>query len=165
MKRPLTLSEKQVKRLEAAALFAQDLSNAEIARRIGINRKNVSQWYQLWKAGGTEALTVRPPGTAPRLSAAQWQQITTALLAGPQANRFETPLWTLERIAELIERLTGVRYNSNYVAELMHEQGWSVQKPERRAKERNEEAIAGWVAEEWPALKRGPKSERRQSSS
>jgi transposase len=104
-------------------------------------------------------------GAKSRLSDEQWQQITAALLQGPQAHGFETQLWTLERIADLIFRLTGVRYNSNYVAELMRAQGWSVQKPERRAKERNEEAIAGWVQETWPEIKRGPKSGRRQSSS
>jgi transposase len=156
MKHTSTLPEKQAKRLEAAVLFEQGLSKAEIARRIGVARKNVSAWYQLWQGGGAEALHVQPPGPRSRLSDADWQRIRAALLAGPESNGFDTPLWTLERIAELIERLTGIRYNSNYVAELMHQQGWSAQKPERRAKERNEQAIVGWVAEDWPAIKRGP---------
>lgn len=155
MKHTATLAEKQAKRLEAAALFEQGLANREIARRLGVARKTVSIWFALWRAGGADALQLGPAGPVSRLSEADWQRITTALLAGPQANGYETQLWTLVRIAELIEKLTGARYNSNYVAELMHAHGWSVQKPERQAKERNEEAIAHWVAEDWPALKRG----------
>jgi putative transposase len=165
MKHPSTLAEKQAKRLQAVHMFEQGLSNAEVARRIGVARKNVSAWYQLWQAGGVDALQVQPPGTKARLTADQWQQITTALADGPQAHGYDTQLWTLERIADLIHRLTGVSYNSNYVAELMHEHGFSCQKPERRAKERNEEAIAGWVRNDWPEIKRGPKSGRPLSSS
>jgi transposase len=160
-----TSSEKQAKRDEAVRLFEQGLSNSEIARQLGVARKNVSGWYQRWQAGGAEALVIKQLGARPRLSAEQWQQITAGLLKGPEANGYDTQLWTLERIADLIRHLTGVLYNSNYVAELMHAQGWSVQKPMRRAKERNEEAIAGWVRDAWPAIKRGPQSERRQSSS
>jgi transposase len=164
MKKSATSAEIQAKRDEAIVLFEQGLSNAEIARRLDVARKNVSQWYQLWQQGGSEALQVKR-GAKSRLVDEQWQQITAALLQGPQAHGFETQLWTLERIADLISRLTGVRYNSNYVAALMHAQGWSVQKPQRRAKERNEEAIAGWVQNTWPEIKRGPSSGRRQSSS
>jgi len=162
MKHASTLAEKQAKRLQAVPLFEQGISNAEIARQIGVARKNVSAWFQLWQAGGADALRVQPPGTKARLTTEQWQEVTAALLAGPQAHGYETQLWTLERIADLIDRLSGVSYNSNYVAELMHEQGWSVQKPERRAKERNEEAIAGWVRDEWPEIKRGPVSGQAQ---
>lgn len=160
MKQTATLAEKQAVRLQAAALFEQGLANREVSRRLGVGRANVSIWYGLWRAGGTPALKVRAPGLPARLSDADWERITSALLAGPEANGYDTPLWTLARIAALIHKLTGVRYNSNYVAELMHEHGWSVQKPERRAKERNEEAIARWVAEDWPSIKRGPKSGR-----
>jgi putative transposase len=156
MKFTATLAEKQAMRLQAAVLFEQGLSNREIARRLGVAFKTVSAWCGLWRSGGIDALQVRPPGLPARLSDADWERITASLVAGPQASGYDTQLWTLERIADLIEKLTGVRYNSNYVAELMHERGWTVQKPERRAKERNEQAIANWVAEDWPALKRGP---------
>jgi transposase len=164
MKSFATSAEIQAKRDEAVALFEQGLSKADIARQLDVARKNVSQWFQKWQQGGPDALRVRR-GAESRLTDEQWQQIVDALLQGPQAHGYDTQLWTLERIADLIFSLTGVRYNSNYVAALMHAHGWSVQKPERRAKERNEEAIAGWVQDEWPEIKRGPVSEQQQSSS
>lgn len=155
-----TRDQIQQKRLEAAALFTLDLSNAEIGRRIGISRPAVSGWKQLWKAQGIQGLKLHPPGPASRLSDAQVQQILQALLQGPEVHGFPTPLWTLKRIADVIGKLTDVHYNSNYVAELLHDWDWSSQKPEAFAKERDEAEIDRWKAEEWPRIKKGHRSGR-----
>src|SRR6266852_4377468 len=96
-----TAAEIQAKHDEAIRLFEQGLSNSEIARQIDVARKNVSQWCQLWRAGGEDALRVKR-GSKPRLTDEQWQHVTAALLDGPQAPGYETQLWTLERIADLI---------------------------------------------------------------
>ena len=158
----LTLTRHQIeqKRQEAAALFLQDLSNAEIARRIGISRPTVSGWKQLWEAQGMEGLKLHAPGPCARLTEQQVQQILQALLKGPEENGFPTPLWTLKRIAEVIAKLTDVHYNSNYVWELLHQWNWSAQKPEAFAKERDEAEITRWQTEEWPRIKKGHKSGR-----
>jgi transposase len=144
----------------AVPLFEEGLSKAEIARRLGVSRPAVSSWYQQWQAHGPEGLRLKPQGAQSRLTEAQWQDIVECLLAGPAANGYDTQLWTLARIADLIEQRTGVRYNSNYVAALMHRQGWTCQKPARRAKERNEEAIGRWLEQTWPSIKRGPSTSR-----
>ena len=151
----LTRQQIQQKREEAATLFEQDLSNSEIARRIGINRSSVSGWYQLWQAQGKEGLQLHTPGRTARLSAEQVQQVLQALLQGPEAHGFPTPLWTLARIAQVIAKETRVQYNFRYVAELLHQWNWSAQKPEAVAKERDEAEIAHWKAEEWPRIKKG----------
>lgn len=156
----LTRDQIQQKRLEAAALFAEGLSNSEIARRIGISRPAVSKWKQLWETQGREGLQLRAPGPCSRLSEEQVQQILKALLKGPEENGFPTPLWTLKRIAEVIEKLTDVHYNSNYVWELLHEWDWTAQKPEAFARERDEAEITRWQTEEWPRIKKGHKSGR-----
>ena len=156
----LTRGQIQQKRLEAASLFAEGLSNSEIARRIGISRPAVSGWKQLWEAQGIEGLQLRAPGPCSRLTDEQVQQILQALLKGPEENGFPTPLWTLKRIAEVIGKLTDVHYNPNYVWELLHEWNWTAQKPEAFAKERDEAEITRWLAEEWPRIKKGHKSGR-----
>jgi transposase len=156
----LTRQQIQQKRAEAIALFEQDLSNSEIARRIGINRSTVSGWKQLWQTQEKEGLQLHTPGRTARLNAEQVEKILQALLQGPEAHGFPTPLWTLERIAEVIFRETGVQYNSHYVAELLHQWDWSAQKPEPVAKERDEAEIARWKAEEWPRIKKGRRSGR-----
>src|SRR5438552_19100266 len=142
-------------RREAAKLFEQDLSNAEIGRRIGVSRPTVSGWHQAWLADRQHGLDLKPVGRRARLTDPQRHQLVEALLQGPQAQGYTTPLWTLARIARLIQAHFRVDYNSHYVAELLHALGWSCQKPQTRAKERNDAEIARWVAEEWPRIKKG----------
>ena len=142
-------------RLEAAELFAKGLSKTNIAKRLGVCRQTVSGWYRQYSSHGVDGLKIGTPGRQPRLSQAQWRAIEGDLLRGPRACGYDTDLWTLERIADLIKKKTGVCYNSNYVWKLMKRLNWSCQKPERKAKERNEDGIARWKAEEWPRIKRG----------
>ena len=96
-------------------------------------------WHARWKAGGVDALRSRgPTGPAPKLSDAQLSQVEQVLLEGPTANGFVGELWTLDRIATVIERLTGVRHHPAWVWALLHHRlGWSVQRPVRRAAERD----------------------------
>jgi transposase len=62
--------------------------------------------------------------------------------------------WTSPLVRELIEAMFGVEYHVDYVGTLLHDLGWSPQKPEQRARERNERAIARWRRETWPRLKK-----------
>lgn len=151
-----SFSRRQTVRNEAAILFAQNISNAEISRRLHVSYQSISAWKQAWRRHGVDGLNIGTPGQKARLNDAQWQEIVRNLLLGPAAHGYDTQLWTLERIADLIEKKTGVSYNPNYVWELLHRHGWSCQKPERRAKERDEEAIATWKTQRWVQIKRGP---------
>lgn len=76
------------------------------------------------------------------------------LLKGPQQAGYQTDLWTLQRVAALIDRHFGIQYHAGHVWKLLTALGWSCQKPERRAVERDEEAIARWTREEWPRIKK-----------
>jgi transposase len=111
-----------------------------------------------WRAAGPDALRSQgPTGPAPRLSDSQLRQVEQALLKGAGANGFVGELWTLDRIATVIERLTGVRHHPAWVwALLRHRLGWSVQRPVRRAAERDQDAIDRWVKERWPRILQTP---------
>src|ERR1017187_2581620 len=76
------------------------------------------------------------------------------VLKGPIAQGYRTNLWTTARIAGLVEREFGVSYHPDHIGRLMHSLGWSPQKPERRALERDEEEIERWKQEEWPRIKK-----------
>ena len=98
----------QGRRLRAAELFAVGVTQAEVARQLGVSAQAVSVWHARWKTGGTDAVHGRgPSGPAPRLLDAQLAIVTQALLDGAIANGFTEELWTLDRIAIVIERLTG----------------------------------------------------------
>jgi transposase len=155
------------RRKRAARMFARGATQAEVARELAVSRQSVSRWYVGWRAGGAKALKAAGrAGRIPRLTTAQLRQIDRALRKGPRAHGFGTDLWTLDRVAAVIEAETGVRYHPGHVWKLLRDTlGWSRQRPARRAVERDDEAIARWVAEDWPRIKRGPADAERGSSS
>jgi transposase len=142
-------------RNRAAELFEKGKSNTEVANELSVSRKTVIIWRSGWDAGGLEGLRIGTPGPESQVSDEQWRQIEQALLEGPRVHGYDTDLWTLERIAELIEKLTGVSYNPSWVWKLLRRLDWSCQRPHCQAKERNEEKIARWKEEEWPRIKKG----------
>jgi transposase len=148
----------QARRLRAAELFAVGVRQAEVARQLGVSRQAVRLWHARWQAGGTDALHSRgPTGPAPRLSDQQLATVEQALLEGASANGFVGELWTLDRIATVIERLTGVRHHPAWVWALLHHWlGWTVQRPVRRAAERDQDAIDRWGKQRWPSIKQTP---------
>jgi transposase len=157
-RRPAAQRERErleARRLRAAELFAAGVCQAEVARQLGISAQAVSVWHRRFKAGGPEALRSKgPSGPAPRLSDTQLTAVEQALLDGAGANGFVGELWTVDRVALVIERLTGVRHHAAHVwALLRHRLGWTVQRPARRAAERDQAAIDQWVARDWPRIK------------
>jgi transposase len=148
----------QARRLRAAELFTAGMRQAEVAHQLGVSAQAVSLWHARCRAGGVEALYSRgPSGPGPRLSDQQLAEIEQALLKGATANGFTGELWTLERIGVVIERLTGVRHHPAWVWALLHHRlGWTVQRPKRRAAERDQAAIDRWVKERWPRILQAP---------
>jgi transposase len=158
----------QARRLRAAELFAAGIHPAEVARQLGVSRQAASTWHGAWKrkTGGTSALASRgPTGPTPRLSDAELGRVEQALLEGAVAHGFEGQLWTLDRIAEVIWRLTGIRHHSAHVwALLRYRMGWTVQRPSRQATERDRAAIDQWVKTDWPRIKKTPDDAARSSA-
>jgi transposase len=154
--------------MEACRMRAVDyfesggLSKAEIARRVGVVHQTVSDWYQLWETGGRDALRAAGrAGRLPKLAAEQLERIEAELLNGAGAHGYPNDLWTLRRVAEVIDRLTGVAYHPHHVWRILRQKlGWSSQRPARRAVERDEEAIETWVKDRWPQIKKRPASGR-----
>ena len=155
------------RRKRAARMFARGATQAEVARELEVSRQSVSRWYADWQAGGSKALKAAGrAGRLPRLTKRQLGQVDRALRQGPRAHGFATDLWTLDRVATVIEAETGVRYHPGHVWKLLRDKlGWSRQRPARRAVERDDEAIARWMATDWPRIKRGPADAGRGSSS
>jgi transposase len=155
------------RRRRAARMFARGATQADVARELEVSRQSVSRWYADWQAGGPKALKgAGRAGRMPRLTGAQLRRVDRALRKGPRAHGFATDLWTLDRVATVIAAETGVRYRPGHVWKLLRDKlGWSRQRPARRAVERDDEAIARWVAEDWPRIKRGPAGAEPGSSS
>ena len=142
----------EVVRMQAGELFAAGHSQAEVAHQLGVARQVVSRWHARWQAGGQHALrSAGPTGPTPRLSDQQLAAVDQALRQGARAHGFDTDHWTLTRVTTVVERLTGVAYHPGHTWKLLrHRLHYRLQRPARRAVERDEQAIARWVAEDWP---------------
>jgi transposase len=134
---------RQARRETAAELFARGRSQAEVARQLDVSRQSASRWHAGWQADGKAALRTRgPTGRRPKVADDQLEAIQQALLEGALAHGFPTDVWTLDRIAVLIQGLTGVALSNPSVWRLLRGRlGWSVQRPQRQAKERDQEAV------------------------
>jgi transposase len=149
---------REARRFRAWELKQQGWQQQMIAAALGVTPGAVSQWLKRAAAGGVEALRNRlRPGPRPKLTAEQRARIPEVLARGAEAYGFVGEVWTAPRVAAVIEREFGVRYHPAHVSRLLRALGWSVQRPIRRATQRDEAAVAAWSAERWPALKRGPK--------
>jgi transposase len=145
----------QARREEAARLFEAGVPQAEIAQRLKVTPSAVCLWHRVWRRRGVEGLRVKGRwGPEPELTASQGERLAAALLKGAAAHGYDTDLWTLPRIADLIEKLFGVRRHPGHVWRILRHLGWSVQRPTTQAKERDAEAVARWVRATWPRLKK-----------
>src|SRR5271155_1547474 len=145
------------RRLEGARLLEDGVSQADVARQLGVKRQSVHEWTKVMATEGEKGLARVPTGRKPRLNAVQLAQLAGHLQNGPQTHGYATPLWTTERIAKLIHRQFGVRYHRDHVGRLMGQMGWSCQRPTGRARERKDEEIAHWKRVKWPRIKKKPK--------
>ena len=143
------------RRLQAIALLDEGYGGSEVARMLGATAGAVSQWKKAYEQVGIEALRAKPhPGPTPKLTDRQRKRLERLLLKSPRRHGYATELWTLGRVADVIHKHFGVQYDPSSVWHILRAMGWSCQKPERRARERDEEAIARWRKIEWPRIKK-----------
>ena len=145
------------RRLRAFELKQRGWKQTEIADALGVSEGAVSQWMKRAREEGVEALRHKPPpGATPRLSEDERARLPELLARGAQAHGFRGAVWTCERVAIVIRKEFGVSYHPAHVSRLLKALRQSLQKPQRRAEQRDEEAIERWKEKKWPSLKKGP---------
>ena len=148
---------RQGQRLRAFELGQKGWKQREIADALGVTNGAVSQWMKWTQKEGVEGLRHKPPpGASPRLSEEQRAKLPMLLAQGAPVHGFRVEVWTCERVAVVILKEFGVSYHPAHVSRLIRKLGLSLQKPPRRANQRDEEAIKRWKEERWPSLKKGP---------
>jgi transposase len=144
------------RRLRALELKERGWKQSEIAEALGVSEGAVSQGMKRAREQGAQALRHKPPPGAPsRLSDEQRARLPELLAQGAEAHGFRGEVWTCERVAVLIRREFGVSYHPAHVSRVVRALGLSLQKPQRRAEQRDEEAIEHWKEKKWPSLKKG----------
>ena len=156
----------EARRRRALALLKEGLSLNAVARLLRCAASSVKRWRDRVRRHGERGLRVgASPGRPAKLAAQQRRQLVRWLAQGSLAHGYRTDVWTTAHVAELIQRRFGVHYHRDHVGKLLHAMGWSVQKPERRALQRDETAIETWKREEWPRVKKTPRGWAPTSSS
>jgi transposase len=156
---------KEARRLQAWHLKQQGWPQHQIAAALGVSAGAVSQWMTRARQAGPEALRHRPsPGAPRRMSTEQLARLPDLLRRGAEAYGFRGQVWTRGRVAAVLQLAFGVSYHPVHVGRLLKAIRWSPQQPVRRARQRDEAAIAQWRDDTWPAIKKGPKPRAEASS-
>ena len=154
---PKKMDEATRKRVRAGRMLLAVKRCADVAKAVGVARQTVYTWKTQLDEGGIEALrAVGGPGRPAKLDERQLAALRRALLSSPTTHGFGTELWTLKRVQLLIERKFGVSYSEVHVWRILGMLGFSNQKPERRAIERDAAAVDEFKRKTWPALKKKP---------
>jgi transposase len=148
-------------------MLKRKMAQADVARELGVSRQAVSVWArQLAEVSGAVGkLKAKALGRPRRLDVEQRELLSRMLVAGALQAGFPTELWTVKRVRAVVAREFGVEYSQTGCWELLRKLGFSPQKPEKRATQRNEEAILAWKRKTWPGLKKKPAARAEPSSS
>ena len=158
-------TELEARRRRAAECFQAGESLRTVADRFGVNLSSVKRWKRAWRDRGVAGLSAKPhPGGISKLTVAERDELVDLVLAGPLAAGFKTDLWTCERVAEAIWKRFGVEYHPGHVARLLHELGFSPQKPRQIAREQDPDAVERWRREDWLRIKKKPADGAQPSS-
>jgi transposase len=142
--------ELERRRKRAIALLGEGYAPVEVAQRVGADRRSVRRWKAAYRSHRRSGIAAQPiPGRPAKLDEVAKAELQRTLLKGARAAGFDTELWTCPRVSEWIEQRYGVSYHVDHLGRLLHSLGFSPQKPQRRAIERDEQGIEHWVKHTW----------------
>jgi transposase len=145
--------ELERRRLLAVERVSEGYDITEVAEFLGVHPATVRMWWKAYQKHGAAGLAAKPvPGRPPKLTPAREIEVIRWLQKNPKSFGFATELWTARRVAQVIERKWGVKFHPNYLSEWLSQRGISPQKPQKRAQERDEQAIEYWKTLTWPRI-------------
>lgn len=145
------------RRLDAITLIEGGMPQVAVAKKLRVHDRTVRDWVAIYRRQGSKGLLAKPvPGRPTKLKIAQLKALVGILDKGAMACGYQTDLWTCPRVAKVVGKRFGVGYHIDHVGRLLRSLGFTPQKPERVARERDEVAIKRWVRRDWPRLKKKP---------
>lgn len=155
------------RRQEAMDLIEKDgLTAAEAARRLKIHDRTIRKWLSAYRKDGSDGLTVRvSTGRRKKIEGKDLKKLQKIILKGAVKAGFPNELWTSKRVLQVIRKEFEVEYHANHLPKLLRNLGFSPQRPQREAQEKDQEQIDKWVRYQWTRIKKKPEGKKRQSSS
>ena len=130
-------------------------SQAEIAETLSVSPAAVCVWHRAWSKSKEKGLYSKGhPGFESAMTQKKRTKLKKLILAGPMKAGYPTDFWTVDRICDVAKKKLRLKLGRTRVWHTILTLGFSVQKPVRRARERNESAIAEWKLKTFPKLKK-----------
>jgi transposase len=148
-------SASELERLRRLAVqrVGEGKKSAHVAEFLGVHPVTVRRWWRAFCKHGDAGLAAQPhPGRSPKLTPARQSQVLTWLRKNPKSFGFATELWTAPRVAQVIERKWGVHFHPRYLNAWLTDRDITPQKPQKRPRERDDDAIKRWRRYQWPRL-------------
>ena len=144
------------RRLAAVRMFRKGLTQSEISQIMKVSRQAVHVWHKKFKKRGEESLlSHKATGRPPKVSGTVIKKQLPGILArGAATYGFTADIWTTANISLVMRKECGIEYHRDHMRKILHSLGFSWQKPEKRAIERNERRIKYWVNTTWPDIKK-----------
>ena len=156
-----TARQLEARRTKAVSLLKRGHTYQAVARIVQSSISSVVRWMQSFRRKGKAGLKPRPtPGRPPQLQRHQKEELIQLLKRGALAAGYPTEMWTTRRVAEQIYKRWGIAYHPGHVWKILIALGWSCQKPERRAIQRDAKKIRQWKQRQWPRIKKSPTTAR-----
>ncbi|MEO7592473.1 MAG: winged helix-turn-helix domain-containing protein [Byssovorax sp.] len=166
---------RQLEELQAAATKASDLATwrratavlgylagkavLSMTGELHVSRSAINDWLRWYDSAGADGLrTGKAPGAPCRLTVEQLWELTGVIEEGPQAAGFTTGVWTGPMVRDWIASHFQVSYHVQHLPRLLHDLGFSVQRPRKRLARADAEAQAVWLNERMPAIKKKPRA-------
>lgn len=147
------------RRAKAITEYLNGARVVELAQQLDVARSAINTWLRAYETEGIAGLqTGKPPGATSRLTPENREELKQTLTAGPQAAGFTSGVWTGPLVREYVFQHFGVGYHHHHLPRLLHQLGFSVQRPRKRLARADAEAQAAWTAERLPAIKKKRRS-------
>jgi len=141
-------------RFQAIKLREKGWKIEDIAEAFGLVRTSVSHWFMKLDRHGLKSLKrTKAKGKEPKLTKEDKTKILSWLKQSAVDFGFETPLWTGNRVQQLIKKQLDKSLHVSNVREWLKRWNLTNQKPERRATQQDERAVKRWLKEEWPKIR------------
>lgn len=151
----MSRKDKEKRRMKAGRMFRKGVSQADIARRLGVTPAAVKYWRDAWKKKGIKGLKSKGhPGFASKFTPKKRAKLKRIILKGAKYYGYPTDFWTISRIMAVTKKELKLSFKKSWIWVIVLSLGFTCQKPQAKAKERNEKAISDWKTKIWPGLKK-----------
>jgi transposase len=158
MRPKLPAAELERRRRLAVGRIHEGYSTSAVARFLGVSLRAVQRWLAAYRRSGEPGLAAKPiKGASPKLTDfQQFEVLASVLCHKPSRFAFQGDRWTSSRLAQLIDKKFAVHFNPNYLCAWRRQRRLSPQKPKTVPRQRRQEAIDAWVADDWTRIKKKP---------